>query len=62
MVERAIVDYVIVETSALGRLVNVHVPKGAGLEVSGHFLVVEKVKGVLVLEEGKKQVQCSEVI
>ena len=39
-VERAMMDYVIVEKSSLGRLVDVHLPREAGGMVSNHFLVV----------------------
>ena len=38
-------DYVIVEKSAQGKLMDVHVPKRAGGGVSDHFLVEAKVKG-----------------
>ena len=38
-------DYVIMENRALGRLVDVHVPTGAGGVVSDHFLVEAKMKG-----------------
>ena len=44
LVERAMMDYVIVEKSALGWLVDVPVPRRAGLRVSEHFLVVARVK------------------
>ena len=37
-------DYVLVEKRVLGRLVDVHVAKGAGGGLSDHFLVVAKVK------------------
>ena len=45
LVERAMMDYVLVEKSVLGRLVYVHVARGAGGGVSDHFLVVAKMKG-----------------
>ena len=38
-------DYVLVEKSVLGRLVDMHVAKGAGGGMSFHFLVVAKGKG-----------------
>ena len=46
-VERALMDYVIVERSPLGKLVDVHLPKGARGGVSNHSLVEAKVKGLL---------------
>ena len=49
-------EYVIVEKSALARLADVHVARGAGGGVFDHFLVVAKVK------ERKVEVQCREVI
>ena len=45
LVERAMMDHVLVEKSVLGRLVDVHVARGAGGGVSDHILVVAKVKG-----------------
>ena len=45
LIERAMMDYVLVEKSVLGRLVDVHVARGAGRGVSHHILVVAKVKG-----------------
>ena len=44
VVLRAMVDYVLVEKSILGSLVDVHVARGAGGGLSDHFLVVAKVK------------------
>ena len=44
LVERAMMEYKLVEKSVLGKLVNVHVARGAGEGVSDHFLVVFKVK------------------
>ena len=44
LVERAMMDYVLVEKSVLGRLVDVHVARGAGGIVSVQFVVVAKVK------------------
>ena len=41
-------DYVIVEMSALGRMVDVYLARGPGGGVSDPFLVIAKVKG----EEG----------
>ena len=38
-------DYVLVEKNVLGRLVDVHIARGAGRGVSDHFLVAAKVKG-----------------
>ena len=38
-IERTVMDYVIVEKSALGRRVDMHVPIKAGGGVSDHFLV-----------------------
>ena len=37
-------DYLLVEKSVLGGLVDVHVARGAGGRVSDHFLDVAKVK------------------
>ena len=45
LVERAMMDYMLMEKSVLGRLVNVHVCEWAGGGVSDHFLVVAKVNG-----------------
>ena len=39
-------DYVLVEKSALGRLVDVHVARGAGKWMFDNFLVVAKVNGL----------------
>ena len=39
------IDYVLVEKSVLGRLVDVHVARGAGGGLSDHFLVLVKVGG-----------------
>ena len=55
-------DYVLVEKRDLGRLVDVHIARGAGGGVSDHFLVVAKVKGGVEFRRRKKQVQCREVI
>ena len=44
---RPVMDYVIVEKSALGRLVDAHVPRGARGRMFDHFLGVAKVKGVI---------------
>ena len=39
------IDYVKVKKSALGMLMDVHVPRGAGGVLYGHYLVVAKIKG-----------------
>ena len=49
--QRELCDNVIVEKSALGRLMDVHVAKGAGVGVSVYFLAITKVKGGQVLEK-----------
>ena len=45
LVERTMMDYVLVEKSVLGRLVDVHLARRAGGGLFDHFLVVAKVKG-----------------
>ena len=44
LIEISMIDYVLVERTALGKLVEVHVPMGAGV-VSDHFSAVVRVKG-----------------
>ena len=55
LVERAMMDYVLVEKSVLGRLVDVQEERGARGGVSVHFLVIAKVKGGYILEEGENR-------
>ena len=57
LVSRAMMDYVLVKKSVLGRLVDVHVAREAGGGVSDHFLVVDKVKEGVDFRRRKKQVQ-----
>ena len=45
LVKRAMMDCVLAEKSVLGRLVDVHVARGAGGGLSDHFLKIAKVKG-----------------
>ena len=56
-------DYVKMEKSALGRLVDVHVPSGGGGGMPDYFLVIAKVKGEEVSFKIRKElVKCREVI
>ena len=43
LVKRAVMDYVLVKKSVLGRLVDVYVAREAGGGLSDHFLEVAKV-------------------
>ena len=63
LIERAMMDYVLVEKSALSRLVDVHVARGAGGGVADNFLVVANVKGFFLVgfKRRKEQVQCKKV-
>ena len=63
LLEIAMMDYVLVEKSVMGMLVDVHVARGPGGRVSDHFLEVAKVKGGGVgFGRKKEQVQYYEII
>ena len=55
-------DNVLVEKSVVGRMVDVHVVRGAGGGVSDHFVVVAKVKWGVDFKRRKEQGQWREVI
>ena len=50
------------EKSVLGRLVDVHVARGAGGRLSDHFLVVAEVKWGVDFRRRKEQVQCRKIM
>ena len=56
VVERALMDYVIITRSTVGRLKDVHVYRGAAAGISDHFLVEAKL--IVAKERGNRRAYC----
>ena len=52
VVDRALMDYVVVKRKMIGRVLDVHVCRGEGTGISDHFMVKARVR---VAERWRKQ-------